>query len=222
MIRQKLIKFDSVVPGAGSFRFTVPETGYRIDNEHTMKGLLDKVKQHYEDNTIPLPEDWKEAVEDQLCRQLPSGWCQYTDGSPARSVPQILSAENLIKGVTSLATMVTSSVKGDDVFVSQEEANRRAEICSRCYNNINAGFCAGCGTMQRLTSLVAKVKGSRKTPYDRDLQNCGICGCRNEAIVHVNRKVLLSGEKSETTNARPNWCWLKTEDLTQAKSEQHI
>jgi hypothetical protein len=187
-----------------------------------MDGLLERVKQHYEDNGIPLPVDWEKSVEDQLCRQLPAGWCEYTDGTPARGSVPILSAENLIKGVTSLSTMIAGAIKGDEVFVSQEEANRRAEICARCYNNIHAGFCSGCGTMQRLTSLVAKVKGGRKTPSDKDLQNCGICGCRNEAIVHVNRKVLLSGEKSETTNARPDWCWLKTEDLNQAQSEQHI
>ena len=222
MIRQRLKRFDSVVPGRGSFRFTVPETGYRIENEHTMNGLLARVEQHYEDNNIHLPKDWKESVENQLCLQLPEGWCEYTDGTPARGSVPILSAENLIKGVTSLATMVASAVKGDDVFVSQEEANRRAEICARCYQNINAGFCTSCGAMQQLTNLVAKVRGSRKTPSDKNLQNCGICGCRNEAIVHVNRKVLLSGEKSETTQARPDWCWVKTEDLNKAKSEQHL
>ena len=220
MIRQKLIKLDVVPPNC--FRFTVPETGFKIENEHTMVGLLRLVKLHYDDNNIPLPDDWEKAVEDQLCRQLPAGWCEWTDGQPARGAVSTLSAQNIIKGVTSLLTIAKQAVSGDDVFVSGEEANNRAEICARCYYNVPAGFCGGCGAMQQITSLVAQVKGGRSTPSDKSLHNCGICGCRNEAIVHVNRKVLLSGEKSETTDARPAWCWLKTEDLNKAKSEQHI
>jgi hypothetical protein len=76
--------------------------------------------------------------------------------------------------------------------------------------------------MQQITSLVAKVKGKRTTPLDAKLYTCGICGCRNEAIVHVNRKILLSGEKSETTNSRPDWCWLKNTHTAKAKASLHL
>ena len=220
MIRQRFIKTDSVPPNR--FRFTVPETGMKIEGELTWVGLLSRVKAHYEDNDIPLPQDWKERVEDQLCRQLPQGWCEYTDGTPAKGTKSILSAESIVKGITSLATMATNSIKGEEVFVSQNEANRRAEICSRCYNNMTTNFCAGCGVMQTITGMVSKVRGGRTTPSDASLYTCGVCGCRNEAIVHIQRKVLLSGEKSETTEARPDWCWLKTEDLTQASDALKI
>ena len=220
MVRQELITRDQVPPGR--FRFIVPETGYRIDGELSMEGLLSRVKKHYNDNNIQLPKDWEKSVEDQLCRQLPSGWCQYTDGTPAKGAKSILSAESIIKGIKSLSTMASSAISGDEVFVDQNEANRRAEICARCYQNMTTNFCAGCGAMQQITSLVAKVKGKRTTPLDAKLYTCGVCGCRNEAIVHVNRKILLSGEKTETTNSRPDWCWLKTDDLTKASSELHI
>jgi hypothetical protein len=220
MIRQRLNSLTNVVPNL--FRFTCPETGFKIEHEHTLEGLYAKIKLHYDANEIPLPADWKEAVQDQLCHQLPEGFCHYDDGNPSSGAVQVISADNIIKGITSLATMALNSVKGTNNFVDQDEANRRAEICIRCYQNVAGGFCAGCGAGQTITALVAKVKGGRKTPYDSSLQNCGICGCRNEAIVHVNRNILLSGEKSETTKARPDWCWLKTEDLNLAKSEQHI
>ena len=219
-MRQKLIKISEVPPGF--FRYTCPETGFKIDREHTMSGLLGRVKAHYEDNNIPLPPDWKESVEDQLCRQLPAGWCRYEDGKEPAGAKSIVSAEGIIKGITSLATMAIDKMKGKDVFVPQEEANRRAEICARCYNNMTTNFCAGCGAMQQITSLVAKVKGGRSTPLDSSLLTCGICGCRNEAIVHVDKKVLLSGEKPETTEARPDWCWLKNDDLNQASASLKI
>lgn len=214
MIRQKLIVHDSVPPNR--YRFVVPETGFRIEGELTMESLLSRVKKHYMENGITLPPDWQEVVEDHLCRQLPHGWCSYSDGNPAQGTKANLSAENIIKGIKSLATMAMDAVSGQEVFVSQEEANKRAEICARCYNNMTTNFCAGCSAMQQITSLVAKVKGSRTTPLDSKLYTCGVCGCRNEAIVHVNRKVLLSGEKSETTNSRPEWCWVKNDDLNQA------
>jgi len=219
-ILQKLIIKDMVVPGR--FRFTVPETGYKIKDELSMSGLLDRVKKHYEDNSLKLPDDWKERVEDQICRQLPEGWCEYSDGKPARGAKSILSAESIVKGITSLATMAAESFSGVDVFVDQNEANRRAEICVRCYQNMTTNFCAGCGVMQTITSMVSKVKGSRTTPLDSNLYTCGMCGCRNEAIVHVNKNILLSGEKSETTNSRPDWCWLKNDDLNQASQALHL
>lgn len=219
MIRQRLIRGDSVPPGC--YRFTVPETGYRIANEHTITGLYLRIQQHYKDNNIPLPEDWKERVEDQMCKQLPEGWCTYVDGQPSNP-ENLITAENIVKGITSLYNMAIETLKGEDVFVSQEEADQRAAICARCYQNKPSNFCMGCGAMRKVTELVAKVKGSRKTNIDNRLQNCGICGCRNEAIVHVKRNILLSGEKSATTESRPNWCWLKNPDLNTAQSELHI
>jgi hypothetical protein len=220
VIKQRLIIKDQVVPGR--FRFTVPETGYRIDGELSMIGLLSRVKKHYEANNIALPNGWEASVEDQICRQLPEGWCEYSDGNPSKGARSLLSAENIIKGITSLATMAKEAVSGGDVFVDQAEANRRAEICARCYQNMTTNFCAGCSAMQQITSMVSKVRGERTTPLDSKLYTCGVCGCRNEAIVHVNKKILLSGEKTETTNSRPDWCWLKNDDLKQASQALHI
>ena len=69
---------------------------------------------------------------------------------------------------------------------------------------------------------MSKVKGGRSTPSDDDLKNCGICGCKNEAIVHIKKNLLLSGEKAEITEKRPAWCWMKNDNITQAKSQLKI
>jgi len=213
MSLMKLVRRSEVPPG--SYRFTVPETGYWIGNEHTLEGLLGRIEAHYNANNIPLPDNWKEKVEDQLCRQLPPGWCVY-NGVPATGITPDLSAEKVLKGIKSLAAMFVSVIKGEDPFVDGNTANERAKICSRCYYNMNTPYCGGCGVGNEIRELVSNVKGGRTTPYDQFLKACGICGCKNEAIVHVNRNLLLSGEKSETTAARPDWCWLKTDDLTKA------
>jgi hypothetical protein len=216
MILQKLYKTDSVPPD--DFRFVVPETGYRIGGFKRLDELLIAVEAHYRSNDIPLPSDWKARVEDQMCRSLPAGWCTLSDGNEVQPLASPMSAENIIKAIKSLAAMASTALKGEDVFVKQDEANIRASICARCYMNVDAGFCMGCGSMQQVTELVGKVRGNRTTDSDQFLSNCGICGCQNKAIVHVKRKLLLSGEKPETTDKRPDWCWLKSDDLNTAKS----
>lgn len=213
----KLAKTDQVPPGG--YNFTVPETGYRVSGDHTLGSLLEKVERHYLANSIYLPPNWKDLVEDQICRKLPAGWCIYSDGTPYQGVASALSYDNIMKGITSLSNMALNAVKGEDNFVSDGEAERRAEICSRCYYNMNASFCMGCGGARVILELVGKVKGSRTTSKDGFLQNCGICGCRNDAIVHVKKNILLSGENPSITNNRPAWCWLKTDDLNQAEAE---
>ena len=190
--------------------------------ELSLDGLLQRVERHYLDNKIPLPSDWEDRVQDQLCRQLPVGWCQYTDGTPGRGFTPNLTGDKVLKGLKSLFNMIKDSVKGEEVFVSQNVANQRAEICSRCYYNMSANFCAGCGIGQAITAAVALVKGKRTTPSDYELKSCGVCGCNNHAIVHVNKKLLLSGENLETTEARPSWCWLKNDDLNEAEQKLKI
>jgi len=216
MTYQKLKNPQQVPPG--KFNFVVPENGYKIGEIMSLNELFDKVKVHYDANGIPLPSDWKDRVEDQMCRKLSSGWCTYTDGNAGEGFQPDLSAEKILKGIKSISAMALSAAKGEEVFVSQDEANKRAEICARCYYNMSSNFCAGCGIGQSITSLVAKVKGGRSTPLDNSLQSCGVCGCKNEAIVHVNRNLLLTGEKNETTARRPDWCWVKNPDTTQADS----
>lgn len=216
----KLSRNDQVPPGR--FRFTVPETGYKIDGELTQQGLFDRVERHYTDNNIPLPSNWQDLVIDQLCRQLPEGWCYYSDGKQYEGNSSILSFDNIMKGITSLSALATEAASGGDPFVDQGEADERAKICARCYYNQKSGFCMGCGGARVILDMVGQVKGSRTTKLDYALQNCGICGCRNDAIVHVKKNILLKGEKEETTNKRPDWCWLKTDDLSEASSKLHL
>lgn len=215
-MRLKLNNHQQTPPGG--YVFIVPETGFKIGRELNLDDLYKKIEDHYRDNAIPLPADWKDRVQDQICKTLSPEWCSFSgDTKPITYTPD-LSAERIFKGLSALSAMAKAAVKGEEVFVDAEEATNRAEICSRCHLNMPANFCAGCGIGQAIRNLASGVKGKRTTPYDERLHVCGVCGCKNEAIVHVNRNLLLIGEKSETTEARPDWCWLKNPDTATAKS----
>jgi hypothetical protein len=209
-------------PQAGvpnDYSFTVPETGYRVGPSYTLVDLFKDVERHYTANNIPLPPDWKEKVEDMLCKSIPPDFCFYQGAGGPRSD---MTGEAILKGLASLSFLMSEVVGGKDIFVEQQEANKRAEICSRCYLNMPSNFCGGCAIGQAITNAVAKVKGGRSTPHDNALKNCGVCGCKNEAIVHINKNILLKGEKTETTNSRPDWCWLKTSTIQESKENLHL
>jgi hypothetical protein len=213
--------FRKEVP-PGRFRFTVPENGFKIDDCLSLDELLSRVQQHYIDNGIPLPEDWSKSVEDQLCRQLPEGWCVFDDGTFPKERPSALSLENIIHAAESLGRIILERVTGGDPFVSQEIAEKRAEICTRCYENRATSYCASCAGMTAVVNQVAKIRGDRRTKVDRSLLTCGVCGCRNEAIVHIKSEFLLSGVRQDITESRPEWCWLKNPDLNLAEYELKI
>jgi hypothetical protein len=222
-MRQRLKSFGSVPPG--KFCFTCPETGYRIDNECSLSGLLMRVEDHYKNNDIPLPDDWRERVENQICEKLPAGWCNYEDGSEGRGLPQGMqgvTAELVWKGVQSLAAMLGNASMGESNFVSTEEAERRANICTRCHYNHPVNACKGCHLMRQIVNTVGSIKGERVTSKDSLLMNCGICGCRNDAIVHVKTSVLQKGESPEMMSRRPAWCWITNENLQEAENKLRL
>lgn len=211
----KLLNDQQVPPGG--FVFIVPETGFKIGRELSIEDLYSKIEKHYRDNRIHLPANWKERVQNQICQKLPPNWCSFDGANPNPQYKTDLSADRILKGLSSLTAMAKAAIKGEEVFVDQNEAEKRAEICARCHLNMSSNFCAGCAAGQAIRNLVSGVKGNRTTTYDDRLMVCGVCGCKNEVIVHVNRNLLLTGEKSETTDSRPNWCWVKNPNTSNAK-----
>lgn len=202
---QKLISEVNVPPNR--FTFVCPDTGYRV-RELSLGGMFDKIERHYKDNELSLPDNWKEIVEDRLCQSLPPGWCRYTDGRPGNGSHCRVDADMIVHGIQSLSKLVWEQFTGQDVFVSQDEADQRAEICAKCQLNVNAGICMSCGMMEGVLRTVGKIKGNRNTKWDGMLQNCCVCGCRNEAIVHIRKDILQTGESEDMKARRPAWCWM--------------
>lgn len=214
MIHQKLVNNNLTPPG--KFPFVCPECGW-YTKELNKSDLFEKIERHYKANNHFLPDDWKQTVESRICEALPPGWCIYQDGSGGRGSLCSVTAEMIVHGISSLSKLVWETFFGQDVLVEQELAEQRAEICAKCQFNMETNACMGCGTMSHVIDTAAKIRGKRTTKWDHLLRNCCICGCRNDTIVHVRKDILQTGEPSDMAERRPAHCWLRTDNLEEAK-----
>lgn len=124
-------------------------------------------------NNIPLGDPEAE-VNDWLCRNT-GAKC-----SPAKPAAGFAKPPSGAAIVRFLAAMAKWFVSGDSV--SQEEAERRAEICAGCRFNLPpADFsCFGCfGLFARIAAII----GERKTRMNESLRFCGHCGCSLPVVV---------------------------------------
>lgn len=160
-----------------------------------------QIYKHAIDNGYALPENWREIAEDQCCRTLSGEWCE--GGKPESFINTTrFTMLDFIRGTGVAASMLASP----DAIVSQEVADERALICSRCFANVNVPGCKAC---HQIANVVISLKGARKTPYDHLLKACGICACSNEAAVWVSIEHLAKGitEEHEKQYEQVQDCW---------------
>jgi len=213
---QQLINRSEIPPDY--FTFVCPETGFRMQSLHKQE-LFSMIAAHYKSNNLILPVDWQAKVEDRICQGLPPGWCKFVDPNDTSiQVGCTTTKVKVIKGVESLVHLLWDVLLGKDIYVDQAEADSRAEICSKCQFNVPVDGCMGCSGMARFTALVAKVKGSRTSKWDTALQNCCKCGCRNEAIVHIKKDILITGQTDADMLQYPVWCWKRSSSVEEAKN----
>jgi hypothetical protein len=106
-----------------------------------------------------------------------------------------------------MASWITGILRGREVFVPQEEADRRAKICLSCEFNMNIpGTCAACA--ERIARAVMIV-GSRRTEFDDHLGACGLCSCALRVAVHVPLEAQHAGLSDEVKEdfRRVDYCW---------------
>lgn len=176
--------------GSGhQWRYVQPETGV------VFKGMAypfvrDAVIKHRANMGIPFNE---EDFQDELCRQNTSIPCS---GRPPTKGRRLTLAD--------IKRFFLSLISWDGTFVSQEEAERRVDICIACPNNVHVSGCKGCGGVLRLAK--EKLAG-RSTPKDNALESCRICGCFNSVSVWIPLK-------SQNTDGLefPDHCWKKHQD----------
>lgn len=192
----RLVK-PSVCPPDG-FKYTFPEDGY-LAHGWTYTDWVQAARNHYHANpNLTEPPDLEAQMEHQLCQTLEPGWCMYDDPNRPR-VNLGIGWEDVQQG---LKTFSAWAIEGRKT-TTQAEANRRAEICTRCYMNVNV---TGCSTCQK---IVEEVVGDKKTPYDGALRNCAVCKCFLRAKVHFPIKLLLDTEREKLQSLYPEHCWLK-------------
>lgn len=188
----------------GQWRYTFPQDGTLIMGRSYEAWKTD-IEKHYHRNGYPMPEDWVQQAEDQFCRLMPAGVCVYPDGSlPEVYVHSRVTLEDIVNGTKVLGAWAASGF----ALVSQEEADRRANICAACYANINVPGCTSCSNIM---GMVSEAVGAQKLQADAQLygKSCAYCHCASAANVWVPVEVSRHGVSDEMLNAMPEHCWKK-------------
>ena len=159
------------------------------------KTLIEAVHKHLKANDIPLPVDLERSMNEHACAQFPEN-CQELDPDAERKVSLWMLAKKFFTAVISAAV---------DGLVPQEEAERRALICSTCPNNqpMEARICEGCWSANFVREAAEKLS-TRHTSLDNKLDTCSLCQCRNRLKVHVKREAM-----ADKSIDWPSWCWMR-------------
>ena len=200
---QKLIEQNTVPPDG--FRYTQAETRTTI-RAPDYHNLFENDKEHRKANNLPLGTFWEAEVEDQLCQQLPAGFCKQSVPGQVRNVFSRIGWDEVVQGTQTIVDWATKGFAP----VDQNLANTRADICSRCYFNVQIGsLCGACGHLQNLAS---KFTGGRKTTSDPFLRACSVCKCSLQVKVWTPIESINRGTK--TTSPYPEFCWIRRELAT--------
>lgn len=196
----KLLPSNATPPD--KFRYTFREDGFTVlamDRDSWLR----MIKQHYKDNEYPMPENWIELAEDQLCKLLPPGHCTYEDGSPQK---QFVDARIGFHDVVNGTRVLVEFAKQGAPLVDQATAEDRAATCAACFYNIQS---SGCGSCLGLLNIVEEVAAGRKTKADAQLavKSCAICKCISRAHIWLPIDVLEKGIPNDMLSMFPEFCW---------------
>jgi hypothetical protein len=166
--------------------------------------LREKVRQHRQINRYQAGPELDQEIQAQICAGLSAAaraaFCRDCDTTVATRSLSLPDIKHFLKTAKSWALKPS--------FVSQFEANRRAEICASCPKNLPI---AGCRACQNLVKWTIGLIGQRSTPFDEKLGGCEVCGCGNQAQVHLPLAVLAKGITDDMVFPKP--CW-KKQDAT--------
>ena len=178
------------------YRFVFPEDGWTA-HAWCYTDWIQEAVNHLRANGKEVPLDLAEQMEEQLCQGLEPGWCMFDD--PNRPRPNLsLGWSDVVGALETFGKWI----KGGMQFVSDDEADRRALICSRCFMNTQISGCSGCQKM------IKEVMGKCSTRYDYALKACGVCKCVLRAKVHFPIKS-LDTQDEKLQQMYPSHCWLK-------------
>jgi hypothetical protein len=175
--------------------YVFPDDGFPA-HAWTYVDWVQTARNHLQANNKPVPDTLEADMQHQLCLTLPPGWCNYDDDNRPR--PKVsLEWNDVANGLKTFAHWVAQGCK----YVTQQEADRRALVCSRCYLNVNVQGCSGC------RKAVEEVVRDRHSKYDGTLKSCAVCKCFLRAKIHFPISTLDTGNPG-VQQMYPNHCWL--------------
>ena len=191
-----------IIPYGGLFVVNRPDLGV-VGRGLQFHNLVESARAWRVANSMPIGVAFEEEVEQAACLTYPAE-CESAEGKLIR--PRNLQLSDVVIGTK---TMLRFKLAGSHL-VSNEEAVRRAEICSKCPYNVT--FSKPCsGLCSQLKDLVSDIIGHHGTPYDAQLKSCGICHCFLQAAVWIPNAIgvpSLPNEQKEQFEMIPH-CWKK-------------
>jgi hypothetical protein len=187
----------------GGWRYYQLETGFPM-KAITFETLLRQISQHRANNHLrPIAEGFETLaaeIEHWLCQQMSPKDQTRKCKTGIRSRESVGWREVL----GFLETNAEFLAEGAEQ-VPQEEAERRASICSTCPLNVRVD---GCGVCVRTVNEY-RTRLLKATPTSKDglIKACGVCGCDLKSIVHLP----LSALRAKGDKDYPDWCWQKRE-----------
>lgn len=183
----------------GGWVYTQPESGMTFRENHP-KALQAAVWSH----RLSLPDlnmqtggGWEEQFWHDYCEQNPQVASEEIDAP--RYFPNLSDIWNFLQ------TLWNWKRQGGQ-FVTQEEAERRANICltgangQPCPHNEQFAPCLGC---RGISSEVEKLIEGRRTSQDQKLFVCTACGgCHIPTKLHFPLEAIVVSEEK-----LPAWCW---------------
>lgn len=195
-LRERYPGYQVIGDGTG-YSFPVHETKTVIVS-CTFKTLIVAVKAHLKANDVPISPDLERNINEFACSEHPT-MCIEVDPDAERKISLYYLAKRFFTAVISAAT---------NGLVSQEEAERRAKICSQCPNNkpMEAQLCSGCWSA-KFVGEAAEALSSKSTPYDNQLDTCSLCQCRLKMKIFVKKEAM-----QEKDIQWPDFCWMRPEN----------
>lgn len=175
------------------FTYVDDDTGYMTVGA-SLSSLIQIARDHRRANELPIPEDFAAQVEHHVCLENPPS---FSTGALAagESHSSVLDEYRIRRNVQSLLNGYKAHGKE---LVDPNLANRRAETCVGCAENIQSPICLGC------VGLIDFAHGyfSRTTPVDKQLKVCRQTACMLKTQVHIPDEALIDFEADF-----PDQCW---------------
>lgn len=186
----------------GGFRYLCQETKSWIQAA-SFAELVHASEKHRAANHLGISDNFREEVEAQLCSHMPAGTCKHEAGVALSGTRRLTFQEV----VTATKTLGSWFLKGTPK-VTQDEAEKRANICLSCPMNQNFDGCTTCAEKD-LREAIVDFMGHSKTPYDSSLFTCFTCGCTLKAAIWFPLEILKKHMTEEVNALLPAHCWKK-------------
>lgn len=189
---KKLIHINRV-PYGGEYNINRPDLGM-VGRGSSFTQLEGNVRRYRNANSIPTGLGFQKELMQVVCEHYP---VECIDAVPGEfDKPHKLGFNDVVLGSRIAFSVITKSLSGESVIVEDSEAERRAEICSKCAFNVP--FVKPCGGYcGELRELVRRLVGHKEVKGASSLGACFLCHCFLETAVWVKLDIQVNPMPAE-------------------------